>query len=692
VVRLTRLFPHPLPDPPAASAEEEADSLETSMPSDLAAALRALIESGAGAPVEIPLPADKAARRAIHAAVRAASPLLESETTAASIKVSIISGKGAKRPRPGAWRGGTASAAQPPYLHFTLHKVNMDTTNAVAALAHAMGVRPRAFAFAGTKDKRAATTQRISLFRANPAQVSGAARSCRGLAVGDFEYASQPLHLGQLSGNEFVITIRDITSGGEGGEEDASHKKKVTEDALERWRNDGFFFISYFGLQRFGGTASLGGLQGWGGTAASLPSVRDNEAGGASSADDFSSPLRTHRIGRMMLSGDWIGALKLVLSPRPGGDVTVATICSSFLDGKDAADAAAGRLRSAGRRDCIEYAVLAHLAKLTPSSKEAPKDDGGDGKDAFNLPSNGSAMEALCTALPPSLRLMYVHAYQSYLWNTMASARVAAGREAGGRGLVPVEGDLVFADGGTSGAAEGGVDDLDGDAIASDDRFLEAANFPATEDPASATAPDAAASTDTTTAPSLLASATVPTATSATPAAQSSSGPLALPSVRALTREDIDSNRFTIRDVILPLPGTLVEFPSSCLWGSVAVADRMRADGIIMKSDEASSAPADAGAQAAAATAAVRGAFSARDRRPAFTGGYRRIVSQARNVSWMFIDYSGDDEDLFATDFERILGRERKMSAKVGTRVALQISLQLDKSVYATVALRDVFI
>jgi tRNA(Glu) U13 pseudouridine synthase TruD len=44
--------------------------------------------------------------------------------------------------------------------------------------------------------------------------------------------------------------------------------------------------------------------------------------------------------------------------------------------------------------------------------------------------------------IPRSLRTMYVHAYQSYIWNLVATARINLSRTG------PLVGDLVFEDGG----------------------------------------------------------------------------------------------------------------------------------------------------------------------------------------------------------------------------------------------------
>ncbi len=51
------------------------------------------------------------------------------------------------------------------YLHLTLYKENKDTMDAINTIARLMKIKASNFAFAGTKDRRAATVQRISIQR-----------------------------------------------------------------------------------------------------------------------------------------------------------------------------------------------------------------------------------------------------------------------------------------------------------------------------------------------------------------------------------------------------------------------------------------------------------------------------------------------------------------------------------------------
>lgn len=134
--------------------------------------------------------------------------------------------------------------------------------------------------------------------------------------LGNFSYVSEPLKLGNLSGNRFGIVLRNLTlpnvpsnvteSGAENGAENGSvegaadessaEKDAVTEAAsietgeklketIDRrcsWVKENGF-INYFGLQRFG-------------------------SGGAP----------TSEVGLAMLKEDWKGAVKLIMTPRLG--------------------------------------------------------------------------------------------------------------------------------------------------------------------------------------------------------------------------------------------------------------------------------------------------------------------------------------------------------------------------------------
>lgn len=128
------------------------------------------------------------------------------------------------------------------YVHFTLYKENKDTMEAVYFLASQMKTNVKAFQFGGTKDRRGVTVQKVSAYRLHAEQLASVGRRLRGSKIGDFEYRKHGLELGELGGNEFVITLRDCHFPGEEGLEVTQRlelAKNVVNEAVESFRKGG---------------------------------------------------------------------------------------------------------------------------------------------------------------------------------------------------------------------------------------------------------------------------------------------------------------------------------------------------------------------------------------------------------------------------------------------------------------------
>lgn len=83
-----------------------------------------------------------------------------------------------------------------------MYKENIDTMQAVSSLAPLLnGARASAITYAGTKDKRAKTTQWLCIKRREPSLIVRAAQRLRNINVGNFIFRDTPLKLGQLQGN-----------------------------------------------------------------------------------------------------------------------------------------------------------------------------------------------------------------------------------------------------------------------------------------------------------------------------------------------------------------------------------------------------------------------------------------------------------------------------------------------------------
>ncbi|MCL7040421.1 hypothetical protein MKW94_025442, partial [Papaver nudicaule] len=123
------------------------------------------------------------------------------------------------------------------FLRFNLFKENKDTQEALTVIGKMLGIQQRAFGFAGTKDKRAITTQRVTVFKQAVKKLASLNGRLIGIKIGDFCYVKEGLCLGQLQGNRFTITLRGVTANSE-------DTIKAAADALGRSG-----FINYFGLQ-----------------------------------------------------------------------------------------------------------------------------------------------------------------------------------------------------------------------------------------------------------------------------------------------------------------------------------------------------------------------------------------------------------------------------------------------------------
>ncbi|KAF4783026.1 tRNA pseudouridine synthase D [Colletotrichum scovillei] len=302
------------------------------------------------------------------------------------------------------------------YLHFTLYKENRDTMDALHQISKALRIKPQAIGTAGTKDRRAATTQRCSV-RGQRADALLRARLF-GVTVGDYRYAHSPIHLGAHRGNEFVIALKDCLVGGNPDLPPADRSSQIrasVEAAMASMHNPGW--INYFGHQRFG-THAIG----------------------------------THEVGRLLLQGDFEAAVNAILYydeaiaqralagevPDQGharDELNRHRACKVFRDGGSAEEA----LSHLPRRFSAEASLIRHLGRST-------------------APSRRDFTGAL-TSITRGLRNMYLHAYQSYVWNHAASHRWRL------YGKNVVEGDLVLdsssADADADADNEGGDDDAD---------------------------------------------------------------------------------------------------------------------------------------------------------------------------------------------------------------------------------------
>lgn len=129
------------------------------------------------------------------------------------------------------------------FVRFT--KTDLTTLDAVRAIARAAGSDPREAGFAGMKDRRAVTTQTISLHAPRgvaPAILAERARAATvdGVVVHDATPHGHKMKPGHLAGNRFTILVRDVPRDRLGD----------VSKALDRMVQQGV--PNAFGAQRFG--------------------------------------------------------------------------------------------------------------------------------------------------------------------------------------------------------------------------------------------------------------------------------------------------------------------------------------------------------------------------------------------------------------------------------------------------------
>ncbi|VEN43027.1 unnamed protein product [Callosobruchus maculatus] len=224
----------------------------------------------------------------------------------------------------------------------------------------------------------------------------------------------------------------------------------VIEEALNLVKNRGF--INYYGLQRFG---------------------NDKE-------------VPTYEIGIKFLLGQWQAAVELILKPRTSDDPSafngdIAKAKKVYAETKDAKKAF--NQFSVSKHKCVESKLLQGIMETNEN-------------DYVN------ALEKV----PRSMRLFYMHSFQSLIWNKMASKRIQL------FGLHPVEGDLVLCG-----------DSKDTCKEADDINLNDGEDEPKKED----------SGTENTTKPE----------------------------IKVLAKEDLEN--YTVYDIVLPTPGYDVVYPEN---------------------------------------------------------------------------------------------------------------------------------
>jgi len=259
---------------------------------------------------------------------------------------------------------------QDPNGRFTIAKVtseNWETNRLVRQISRYLGISRNRISFAGTKDKRAITSQ-LMCFEAPLEAV--AAISMHQVRVENAYRSRKHITIGDLIGNSFQLKVRDCGLS-DGKLSDAVQATHLSLQAVAGFPN-------FFGVQRFGSLRPI-----------------------------------THLVGQHIVRGEFeLACLAYAANPVEHESPEAKAARSYLQDTKDYA----GALRMLPRPLMFERTVVGHLAQ-----------EPGDFTGAIK-------------SLPRNLQMMFVHAYQAYLFNRILSERIRRDIPIN----APIVGDIVL--------------------------------------------------------------------------------------------------------------------------------------------------------------------------------------------------------------------------------------------------------
>ncbi len=249
---------------------------------------------------------------------------------------------------------GQLSGIEGLFLHFILVKNNIETEEAFDILGQLWGIPRNNFSFAGTKDKKALTGQRVSAWgMKNGNRETVKEINYPSIKTYCHSFRLHDIRLGDLWGNEFNITIRDI-------KEDEEKVKEKINKIITEVKNFGGV-LNMFGEQRFGTTRPI-----------------------------------THIVGKELLRGNIKEAIKVYIGKafedEPDG---IKKIRSHYWNTEDASES------------------YRHFPSYLKVEKEL----------LHTLSVNSNNYNHAFNTLSRHLKKLFVHAYQSHLFNKYLTIR-----------------------------------------------------------------------------------------------------------------------------------------------------------------------------------------------------------------------------------------------------------------------------
>lgn len=240
------------------------------------------------------------------------------------------------------------------FTEFFLVKRNLDSIQAIRRLSKTIGASYKRFSFAGIKDRRAVTSQRVSFYQGNPHDLIG--RDIPSIQILHPHRELKPITPGALKGNRFTITVREVKLTKE------EAQKRIEKIRQEYEKVGGI--LNFYGPQRFG-------------------IIRPT----------------THLVGKQIIRGNFEKAIRILLE---GGDISVEEIIESSEE-EESSTSNGPSQRMNKLYGTYERAIQHYLDKHP-----------GQFKNSLRV-------------LPKDLARLYVHAYQSFIFNKAISERMQRG-------------------------------------------------------------------------------------------------------------------------------------------------------------------------------------------------------------------------------------------------------------------------
>ena len=309
--------------------------------------------------IEVNFIEDKEKRRQLHENIREHFPFLDSQTIEdkeikeKKIKITYMTKQNMFK------RRKVFPDKNKNILLFSLLKRNMDTIGAVEYISRLLHRTQKTIKFAGNKDKRGITTQRLSSFNTLPNEIISLTKNKRwnkNLEISNFSFSDKELRLGLLKGNQFCVCFRFV----EGLKDIKSDLDLITKSINEKG------FINYFGMQRFG----VGNVS-------------------------------THIIGKYIIKKKWKEAFAKIISTDNMFDAMKQVGLGKDVE-KEIFD-----IEDKTKQMTIITDILKILPKFTNESKLL-----------FNYKKCGkNSYQSSFKSLSKQLQVLYPHSYQSYIWN-----------------------------------------------------------------------------------------------------------------------------------------------------------------------------------------------------------------------------------------------------------------------------------